>query len=61
VLSLRGLTWEFRKTAAALGYELVTVADEIEVILSSQKEPAMTVELEGLLRGIAARLVVALE
>jgi hypothetical protein len=37
VSSLSGLTWEFRKTGAAQGFELVTVADEIEVTSQVKK------------------------
>jgi hypothetical protein len=58
---LRGLVWEFRKSVVAAGYELITIADDIEVVLLTAEEPGSTFELEGRLRGIAARIVVALE
>jgi hypothetical protein len=61
VPSLRGLVWEFRKSVVAAGYELITIADDIEVVLLTAEEPGSTFELEGRLRGIAARIVVALE
>ena len=61
VPSLRGLIWEFRRSAAAAGFELITVADDIEVVLFTAEDPGSTFELEGRLRGIAARIVVALE
>jgi hypothetical protein len=61
VPSLRGLIWEFRSSAVAAGFELITVADDIEVVLFTAEDPGSTFELEGRLRGIAARIVVALE
>lgn len=61
VPSLRGLIWEFRRSAVAAGFELITVADDIEVILLTEEDSGSPFELEGRLRGIAARIVVALE
>jgi len=61
VPSLPGLVWEFRKSVVAAGYELITIADDIEVVLLTAEELGSTFELEGRLMGIAARIVVALE
>jgi hypothetical protein len=61
VSSLRGLPWDFRKSDGTTDFELVTISDNIEVILSCDEATNETFKLEGRLRGMAARLAVALE
>lgn len=61
VSSLRGLRWDFRKSAGTAGFELGTSCDNIDVILSCDEATNDAFELEGRLRGMAARLAVALE
>lgn len=61
VSSLRGLRWDFRNSGEIRGFELVTIFDNIEVILSCDEATSEPFKLEGRLRGMAARLAVALE
>jgi hypothetical protein len=60
--SLGSHVWEFSKIAGSSGYQLMTVSNGIEVTLSAAVADSSlsTIEIEGKLRGIAARLVVAL-
>lgn len=60
--SLGSYAWLFSEIADAPGYQLITVSDGIEVALSIAGEHSSSslIEIEGKLRGIAARVVVAL-
>jgi hypothetical protein len=60
--SLGSYVWEFREFADSPDYQLTTVADGIEVTLSvaGRNSSWTVIEIEGKLRGIAARLIVAM-
>lgn len=47
VPSLRGLIWEFRRSSATAGFELVTVADAIEVALLTAEDPVRRLNSRG--------------
>jgi hypothetical protein len=61
VPSLRGLVWEFRRAIEESAFALVTVTDDVEVSLSVTDALNSAFLVEGALRGIAARIVVALD
>ncbi|WP_175772923.1 hypothetical protein [Paraburkholderia phenazinium] len=63
VPSLHSATWSFRAASDSAIYELTTVADGVCVALSvdDPMDESTQLVLEGTLRGMAARLVVALE
>lgn len=60
--SLGSDIWLFGEMADPSGYQLTTVSDGIEITLSiaGPHSPPLVIEAEGMLRGTAARLVVAL-
>jgi hypothetical protein len=60
--SLGSNVWMFGETADWSGYRLTTISDQIDVTLfipAINSSPA-SIEVEGALRGTAARLIVAL-
>ncbi|TCF96519.1 hypothetical protein BZM26_37235 [Paraburkholderia strydomiana] len=60
--SLASRAWLFGETADHSGYRLSTTSDQISVTLSIAAADSLpaSIEIEGALRGLAARLIVAL-